>query len=82
MRIFIIAALAAGFATSAMPEADLDPFVSGAVLDGYVSRHCSEGCIVFNRAQAADLEQAINAMVAKREEEARREGTLSCRNSI
>lgn len=79
MRRFALAAFAACFALPATPQ---DPFLSGDQLAAEVKKECEDGCMVFSKAQMADLVQQVNQMVQEREAAAFRKGALSCRNAI
>jgi hypothetical protein len=80
-RLLIAAALAAGPAM-----ADESPFLAGEALQAEVARNCSEGCVVLNPAEAANLTQSIQAMVNERTQKAFEagfaQGSKSCRNAI
>jgi hypothetical protein len=67
MRAAILAACVACFATSATPQ---DEYLTGDALKEAVERDCKEGCITFNREEAAKLEEALQDLLARKQKEA------------
>lgn len=51
-----------------------DPYKSGVDLIAEVEQKCAEGCIVFNREEAANLEEQLNDLLGRKQEEAFKAG--------
>lgn len=75
MRSLIAATLAAGLAVAVAQ----DVFLQGDALLREVEANCAEGCVVFNREEAAQLETAINALSAQAFEQGKAIGAQRCR---
>jgi len=70
MRAFIIAA-----ALAAVPAiAQDDPYKTGEDLQSVVKAKCANGCIVFSREEAAELEQTLNRVLSQKQQEAFKAG--------
>lgn len=82
MRLALLAAILA--ASTAI--ASDDPFLKGDELKAAIERDCSEGCITFNRQEAQNLQDQIEAFAARKAKEAFEAGVnyqkQACRSLI
>ena len=77
---YVLAILAATVAMSIpAAESPADPFLMGAALTEEVRQRCGAGCVIFNRAEAVELERAIGQMIANAHRIGQREGSSHCR---
>jgi hypothetical protein len=68
MRKLCAAIAAACFVTSAITQDD--PFLKGEELQAEIRKSCAEGCVTFNREEAADFEARLQMLVAGKQAEA------------
>lgn len=82
LALFLILLLACA---ASVASAD-DPFLSGEALSAQVAAKCAQGCVVFNREEAAEMERQVNAILARRQQEAFKAGVQyqaqACRSLI
>jgi hypothetical protein len=51
-----------------------DEYLTGEALQAVVERDCKEGCITFNREEAAKLEEDLQTLLARKQKEAFEQG--------
>lgn len=80
---YAIAALAACFVTSAVPQ---DVFLTGEALQAETAKSCAEGCVTFSRQEAENFQAQLNKVLRQKQEEAfeagRRDAKERCASLI
>lgn len=82
MRPFLIAAMLAAGTVLAQD----DPYKSGDDLQAVIAAKCSDGCVVFSRKEAKELEDQLGEILTRRQKEAFERGVKyqaqACRSLI